>query len=154
MRKQEAKKKRSLFENISLSVPNATGSSYAFIIAFSLVLIWAICGSFFDFSESGEMLINTGTTTITILLVILIQKSQYKYSLSIQLKLNELVAAHKFASNRLIDVENMTEDEMKIIQIAKAWFIDGKDDVDISLIKIVSQSAYYWDNKNNNRKKR
>jgi low affinity Fe/Cu permease len=62
------------------------------------------------------MVINTGTTIITFLMVFLIQKSQNKDSLAIQLKLNELVAAHEFASNRLVNVENMTEDELKVIQ--------------------------------------
>lgn len=62
------------------------------------------------------MVINTGTTIITFLMVFLIQKQQNKDSLALQLKLNELVAAHEFASNRLVDVENMTEDELKIIQ--------------------------------------
>ncbi len=62
------------------------------------------------------MVINTGTTIITFLMVFLIQKSQNKDSLAIQLKLNELIAAHEFASNRLVNVENMTEEEMKVIQ--------------------------------------
>ena len=62
------------------------------------------------------MVINTGTTIITFLMVFLIQKSQNKESVAVQLKLNELVAAHEFASNRLVDVENMTEEELKIIQ--------------------------------------
>ena len=62
------------------------------------------------------MVINTGTTIITFLMVFLIQKSQNKDSLAVQLKLNELVAAHEFASNRLVDVECMTEDELKVIK--------------------------------------
>ena len=61
-------------------------------------------------------MINTGTTIVTFLMVFLIQKAQNKDSLAIQLKLNELVAAHEFASNRLVNVENMSEDELKIIQ--------------------------------------
>ena len=62
------------------------------------------------------MVINTGTTIITFLMVFLIQKSQNKDSLAVQLKLNELVAAHEFASNRLVDVECMTEEELKVIK--------------------------------------
>src|SRR5258706_16046210 len=62
------------------------------------------------------MVINTGTTIITFLMVFLIQKAQNKDSLAIQLKLNELVAAHEFASNRLVDVEHMTEEELRVIQ--------------------------------------
>lgn len=61
-------------------------------------------------------MINTGTTIIIFLMVFLIQKAQNKDSLAIQLKLNELVAAHEFASNRLVNVENMTEEELKVIQ--------------------------------------
>ena len=62
------------------------------------------------------MIINTGTTIITFLMVFLIQKAQNKDSLAIQLKLNELVAAHEFASNRLVNVENMSEEDLKVIQ--------------------------------------
>jgi len=116
MKKQVAKKSDNLFEKFSSKATTAAGSSYAFITAFSLVLIWAISGPLFHFSESWQMVINTGTTIITFLMVFLIQKSQNKDSLAIQLKLNELVASHQFASNRLIDVENMTEDELKIIK--------------------------------------
>lgn len=116
MKKQPAKSNGSFFEKFSARVSRATGSSYAFIIAFSLVLIWAITGPAFHFSESWQMVINTGTTIITFLMVFLIQKAQNKDSLAIQLKLNELVAAHEYASNRLVDVENMTEDELKVIQ--------------------------------------
>ena len=72
-------------------------------------------GPLFHYSETWQMVINTGTTIITFLMVFLIQKSQNKDSLAIQLKLNELVAAHEFASNRLVNVENMTEDELKVI---------------------------------------
>lgn len=116
MKSKSVKKNGSAFERFSSTVSKATGSSYAFLIAFSLVIIWAITGPSFDYSETWQLVINTGTTIITFLMVFLIQKSQNKDSLSIQLKLNELVAAHDRASNRLVDVENMTEDELKTIQ--------------------------------------
>ena len=70
----------------------------------------------FNYSENWQLVINTGTTIITFLMVFLIQKSQNKESMAVQLKLNELVAAHEFASNRLVDVENLTEEELKVIQ--------------------------------------
>lgn len=92
------------------------GSPYAFITALSLVIVWAICGPFFGFSETWQLVINTGTTIITFLMVFLIQKSQNKDSLAIQLKLNELVASSEQSSNRLVDIESMTEDEMMIVQ--------------------------------------
>ncbi len=111
------KKPAHIIEKFAIFVTKATGSNYAFIIAFSLVMAWAISGPAFHYSENWQMVINIGTTTITFLMVFLIQKTQNKDSLAIQLKLNELVAAHKFASNRLVNVENMTEEELKILQI-------------------------------------
>ncbi|MBV4359056.1 low affinity iron permease family protein [Pinibacter aurantiacus] len=106
----------SFFETFANKVNKAAGSTVAFIGAFLIVIVWAVSGPFFHYSENWQLVINTGTTIITFLMVFLIQKSQNKDSLAIQLKLNELVAAHEFASNRLVNVENMTEDELKVIQ--------------------------------------
>jgi low affinity Fe/Cu permease len=108
--------KANFFESFSSKVTAAAGSTPAFITAISLVLVWAATGPIFHYSENWQLVINTGTTIITFLMVFLIQKSQNKDSLAIQLKLNELVAANEFASNRLVSVENMTEDELKVIQ--------------------------------------
>ena len=108
--------KAGLSERFAANVTKATGSTSAFIIAFALVIVWAVSGPFFHYSENWQLVINTGTTIITFLMVFLIQKAQNKDSLAIQLKLNELVAAHEFASNRLVAVENMSEEEMKVIQ--------------------------------------
>jgi low affinity Fe/Cu permease len=105
-----------LMERFSSRVTALAGSTPAFIVAFVLIVIWGICGPLFHYSEQWQLVINTGTTIVTFLMVFLIQKSQNKDSLAIQLKLNELVAAHQFASNRLVNVENMTEDELKVIQ--------------------------------------
>jgi len=116
MKQPPVKKSVRTFENFASEVTRLTGSTYAFIIALSFVLVWAITGPVFHFSESWQMVINTGTTIITFLMVFLIQKSQNKDSLAIQLKLNELVAAHEFASNRLVSVEDMTSEELQVIQ--------------------------------------
>ena len=102
--------KRSSFERFSSVVTKAAGSSAAFVCALALVLGWLVTGPLFDFSENWQLFINTGTTIITFLMVFLIQKSQNKDSLAIQLKLNELVAAHEFASNRLVSIEDMTSE--------------------------------------------
>ena len=104
------------FERFSSFVTRVTGSTPAFIVALVMVLIWGATGPIFHYSETWQLVINTGTTIITFLMVFLIQKSQNKDSLAIQLKLNELIAAHEFASNRLVSVENMTEEELKVIQ--------------------------------------
>ncbi|MDF2438385.1 MAG: low affinity iron permease family protein [Bacteroidota bacterium] len=108
--------KKNFFEDFSAKVTKMTGSTPAFLIALALVLIWLFTGPMFDFSETWQLVINTGTTIITFLMVFLIQKSQNKDSLAIQLKLNELVAANEYTSNRLVSVEDMTEEELKVIQ--------------------------------------
>lgn len=110
------KGRMNFFERFATTVTKVTGSTPAFIMACALVVIWALTGPVFHYSENWQLVINTGTTIITFLMVFLIQKSQNKDSLAIQLKLNELVAAHEFASNRLVNVESMTEDELKVIQ--------------------------------------
>jgi len=107
---------KQFFENFASKASKAVGSSYAFISALTLVILWAISGPLFDFSQTWQLVINTGTTIITFLMVFLIQKSQNKDSLAIQLKLNELVASNSDSSNRLVDIESMTEEEMLIVQ--------------------------------------
>jgi low affinity Fe/Cu permease len=116
MKPETKEHKASLSERFAIGVTKATGSTGAFILAFIVVVVWAASGPFFHYSESWQLVINTGTTIITFLMVFLIQKAQNKDSLAIQLKLNELVAAHEFASNRLVNVENMSEDDLKVIQ--------------------------------------
>lgn len=112
--KSEPSKKHS-FETFALAVTKATGSTVAFLSAFTIIFLWGVAGPVFHYTETWQMVITTGTSIITFLMVFLIQKAQNKNSLAIQLKLNELVAAHEFASNRLVNVENMTEDELKVI---------------------------------------
>ena len=97
-------------------VVNMAGRTLTVFIVFLFILAWVIAGFFLHFSERWEMIIGTMSSVITILMVFLILKSQNKDSLSIQLKLNELVAANESASNRLVNVEGMTEDELKVIQ--------------------------------------
>lgn len=103
------------FEKFASGVTRATGSTTAFLLAFFVVIAWAVTGPLFDYSETWQLVINTGTTIVTFLMVFLIQKAQNKDSMAIQLKLNELVAAHEFASNRLIDVEDLSEKELQIL---------------------------------------
>jgi low affinity Fe/Cu permease len=108
--------KHSFFDVFATKVSKAAGSTFAFSGAFFIVVAWAVSGPFFDYSETWQLVINTGTTIITFLMVFIIQKAQNKDSLAIQLKLNELVASHEYASNRLVDIEGMTEEEMLVIQ--------------------------------------
>jgi low affinity Fe/Cu permease len=107
--------KTPFFERLASAVVAATGSPWAFIIAFVVIIVWAASGPLFGFSDTWQLVINTGTTIITFLMVFIIQKTQNKDSKSIQLKLNELIAATKTASNRLIDVESLSEEELNIL---------------------------------------
>src|SRR5947199_4332013 len=88
----------------------------AFIIAFAIILIWAVTGPIFHYSDTWQLVINTGTTVVTFLMVFVIQQSQNKDSLAVQLKLNELIAATKTASNRLISIEDLTEEELEVLE--------------------------------------
>lgn len=108
----DTRKKKTFFEKFSGWATKATGSSTAFIVAISTVIIWALSGPVFNYSEDWQLVINTGTTIITFLMVFLIQKSQNKDSKALHLKLNELIAAQQGASNRMVDIEDITEDEL------------------------------------------
>ncbi len=105
-------KSKNFFERFANSATKFTGSSAAFIIATLIVIIWAVTGPVFNYSATWQLVINTGTTIITFLMVFLIQKAQNKDSKAIQLKLNELIAASRQASNRMVDIEDLTEKEL------------------------------------------
>lgn len=104
--------KSNFFDKFADKSANFTGSPAAFIGASILVIIWAVTGPIFKFSEVWQMVINTGTTIVTFLMVFLIQKAQNKDSKAIQIKLNELIASHKTANNRIVDIEDLTEEEL------------------------------------------
>jgi len=106
------KSNNNLFERFANAATTFTGSSAAFIAATAIVVIWAFSGPIFNYSETWQLVINTGTTIITFLMVFLIQKAQNKDGKAIQLKLNELIAAHEHASNRMVDIEDLTEREL------------------------------------------
>jgi low affinity Fe/Cu permease len=103
------------FETFSSKATRATGSSTAFIIAMLTVIIWLITGPIFGYSDTWQLIINTGTTIITFLMVFLIQKSQNKDSMAMQIKLNELIAVNRKASNRLLNVEDLSEAELRAL---------------------------------------
>ncbi|MBO6201606.1 MAG: low affinity iron permease family protein, partial [Chryseobacterium sp.] len=94
-------RKKNKFELLADKVTQWSGSSYAFGIAAGLIIAWLFCGPIFKYSDTWQLAINTSTTIITFLMVFIIQKSQNKDSKAIQLKLNELIAASKDASNRI-----------------------------------------------------
>lgn len=115
--KHKSKNKTAVFfEKFAAKTTKATGSPWAFLIAFAVIIIWAITGPIFKYSDSWQLVINTGTTIITFLMVFVIQQSQNKDTTAIQLKLNELIAASSTCSNRLIDVEDLSSDELDTLK--------------------------------------
>lgn len=103
-------------EKFSHQATKATGTSLAFVLAALVIVVWAITGPLFNYSNTWQLVINTGTTIVTFLMVFLIQRAQNKDALALHLKLNEIVAALEGASNRLIDVEDLSEPEIDALR--------------------------------------
>src|ERR1700752_4247909 len=121
-----------LLEKFSHQATKATGTSVAFITAVLVIVVWAGTGPLFHYSDTWQLVINTGTTIVTFLMVFLIQRSQNKDALAVHLKLNEIVAAVHGASNRLIDVEDLNERELvKLHQFYKRLAQMAKRDDDL-----------------------
>jgi low affinity Fe/Cu permease len=104
------------FESLSEVVTKWAGGTSAFATALLVVVVWAALGPVFGYSNTWQLVINTGTTIVTFLMVFLIQRSQNKDAVAIHLKLNEVVAALEGASNRLIEVESVTEKELDALR--------------------------------------
>jgi low affinity Fe/Cu permease len=104
------------FEALSETVTRWAGGTWAFAVALGTVVVWALAGPIFRYSDTWQLTINTGTTIVTFLMVFLIQRSQNKDAIAIHLKLNELVAAMEGASNRLIEAEVLTERELAALR--------------------------------------
>ena len=104
------------FENTASQATKAAGSNTAISIAFSIVFIWLICGPFVNYSEHWQWIIHTITTIITFLMVFIIQHSQNKDTTAMHIKLNELLAANKNASNRVVNIEDLSEPELMLLK--------------------------------------
>jgi low affinity Fe/Cu permease len=106
---------RRALEILSLAATDWAGSSLAFALAVTVIVVWLVTGPLFRFSDTWQLVINTGTTIVTFLMVFLIQRAQNKDAKVTQLKLSEIVAALEGASNRLIDVESLSERELETL---------------------------------------
>lgn len=104
------------FEKLAAHITRLSGSPWAVLVALTIILIWGVTGPIFHFSDTWQLVINTGTTIITFLMVFIIQQTQNKDSLALQLKLNELIASDNRASNRLIDVEDISQEELEVLK--------------------------------------
>jgi low affinity Fe/Cu permease len=105
-----------LFRKFSGKTATAVGSAWAFIIALLTIAVWAITGPIFKFSDTWQLVINTGTTIVTFLMVFLIQNTQNRDARAIHLKLDELIRGLKGPRNRLVDLENCTDEELEALE--------------------------------------
>jgi low affinity Fe/Cu permease len=106
------------FEHIAAKVARAAGHPMAFMLAFGIVLIWVLSGPIFHWSDTWQLVINTGTTIVTFLMVFLIQNAQNRDGSAIQAKLDELIRAVGHARNEFIGIEHLTEKELNAIRDA------------------------------------
>jgi len=105
-----------LFRQFSHRVSQATGTPWAFILAFSTIIVWGITGPLFDFSDTWQLVINTGTTIVTFLMVFLIQNTQNRDAKAMHLKLDELLRGVQGARTGLVDLEDLTDEELQTLQ--------------------------------------
>src|SRR5687767_10709365 len=153
-KKSRVKKISIIFNKFSTKVTKAAGRPIATISAFLLVFFWALSGPIFQFSDSWQLFINTTTTIITFLMVFIIQQSQNKDTIALQLKLNELIACNERASNRLIDIEDLTEDELVVL---KKFYVKlselAEQENDIHTSHSIDDAAEYHEEKRRKKKK-
>jgi len=112
---EETTNKSSAFERASTAIINFSATSAMFGIAMGLIFLWLVTGPIFMYSNTWLLIVNTGTSIITFLMVFLIQRSQNKESIAVQLKLNELIAANNSASNRLLNIQDLSEGELNVL---------------------------------------
>jgi low affinity Fe/Cu permease len=105
-----------VLERFAAAATRWTGSTFAFLAAVLIIVVWVVTGPIFHFSDTWQLVINTGTTIVTFLMVFLIQRAQNKDALAMQIKLNELIAAIEGASNRLITAEDLSEEELRTLE--------------------------------------
>lgn len=107
---------KDLFRKFAQAISHAVGSPWAFIIAISIVGVWALSGPVFGYSDTWQLVINTGTTIITFLMVFLIQNTQNRDAKAIHLKLDELLKGVKGARTGMVDLEELSDEELETLQ--------------------------------------
>lgn len=105
-----------VFRKIASRTAHGVGHPFTFVMALGVVVLWGVSGHFFHYSDTWQLVINTGTTIVTFLMVFLIQNTQNRDSHAIHLKLDELIHAHKHARNRMIALEELSDHELDDLQ--------------------------------------
>ncbi len=105
-----------LFRKFSHRIAALVGSAWAFTAAVAIILAWAVTGPIFDYSDTWQLVINTGTTIVTFLIVFLIQNTQNRDAKAIHLKLDELVRATRGARNQMVDIEQLPDEELEYLR--------------------------------------
>ena len=120
---------KELFRKFAQTTSQAVGSSWAFILAVLIIVVWAATGPLFHYSDTWQLVINTGTTIITFLMVFLIQNTQNRDAKAIHLKLDELLRAVEGARTQLVDLEALSDEELERLQqqFKRIRHIEGKD---------------------------
>jgi len=116
MNAMASNKTKDFFHKFAAATSRTIGSPPAFIIAILVIFVWMISGPFFHFSDTWQLVINTGTTIVTFLIVFLIQNTQNRDTHAIHVKLDELIRSHKPARNQFIGLENLTDSQLEVIQ--------------------------------------
>lgn len=120
-----------LFRKFSHRIANLVGSPWAFVLATSVIVIWAVTGPTFGFSDTWQLVINTGTTIVTFLMVFLIQNTQNRDSKALHLKLDELIRSVHEARSSLIDLEDLSDDELEKLRLEFQKLRQSKTSTDV-----------------------
>src|SRR5262245_55886615 len=123
------------------AVTEWTGRTSAFMWALTLVIVWIISGPLFHFSDSWQLIINTATNLVTFLMVFLIQRAQNKDTLALQIKVNELIAAHQGLHNSVIAIEQLSEDEFRLLQQRILTLARLSQSSDVSSVAPVAENS-------------
>jgi low affinity Fe/Cu permease len=132
---------KDVFRRFAAAVAHAVGSAVAFLVALALIIVWAVTGPLFHFSDTWQLVINTGTTIVTFLMVFLIQNTQNRDARAIHLKLDELIRASRGARNQLIDLEELADEDLERLhgefqRLGSQGVASGRDAADVVLHEV------------------
>ncbi len=129
---------RQFFTALSAKISQAAGTYWAFLIALSIIIIWAITGPMFNYSDTWQLIINTGTTIVTFLMVFLIQNTQNRDAKAMHLKLDELIVSVKRARNEMINIETLDDEQLERIA---DYYRKKKEELDTDVVEAIAQET-------------